>query len=448
MHELAANMRDLKVKLALFCTDNNFQTLHSLLLQVKPSIEVVHTTDISALYEHLFSGSECGFSMVVFDSKLYDLRAKNFQSSVQTYLKSVDCVLLSGELVEVDSPLNSFDLSELGKRRFLEFVKSKRINELKNSQSLREKGEEKEIEWLLKKYERVVNGAGEAIVGVDENGKITFLNRFACELFDMHESDLLGKSLSDFALDSPLNRGTAARSFSGESENARRVGRGTVVKPDGSFIYVEYTQSYVGNDDDGTVSVMVIEDIGDRIKFESKLKTLANKDMLTGLSNRYAIQRALELEIANRRSGSDFCTAVLIDLDGFKHVNDTYGHTTGDKLLITLAKRMKDSVRRGDLAGRLGGDEFMILLKNTDSYIPVQTVKKLLEKLKKPIVIDERSFEISASAGVCHSAYWGENFNSTLEYLDQALYAVKASGKDGLKLYDEMTEKRDDLKTV
>jgi len=172
---------------------------------------------------------------------------------------------------------------------------------------------------------------------------------------------------------------------------------------------------------------------------EKELRNLAERDSLTGLSNRNAFMDKLQSAIdrANRRGP---ISLVYLDLDGFKHINDTMGHDAGDKLLKTIAERIKLHTRKEDTVARLGGDEFTLILEAMhDPTYAAETVNNILKLIAQPIVIDQQSFYISASAGI---AIGNENSQpkQLLRQADTALYKAKALGRNNYQYFtEEMT---------
>lgn len=172
---------------------------------------------------------------------------------------------------------------------------------------------------------------------------------------------------------------------------------------------------------------------------ESALTRIANYDSLTGLPNRILMHDRLHRAMAaTSRNGTSMAFA-LIDLDGFKEVNDTYGHDAGDKLLTTLAHRMQQVLREGDTVARLGGDEFVAILigmEEANGYVTI--VSRLLAELATPVHIRRNEVQVTGSIGV---AIYSQHDELTDEQLirraDQAMYHAKLGGKNQYHLYHE-----------
>jgi diguanylate cyclase (GGDEF)-like protein len=161
-----------------------------------------------------------------------------------------------------------------------------------------------------------------------------------------------------------------------------------------------------------------------------ELSRLALQDSLTGLANRIHLQEHLRLALArSRRSGSG-CGLLMIDLDGFKAVNDTHGHAVGDALLQEVARRLRSQVRASDLVARLGGDEFVVVFEPAGNEELARALgHKLVAALGQPYLAGDRSFTIGASIGIALAPLHGTEPQSLLERADQAMYEAKRLGK-------------------
>jgi diguanylate cyclase (GGDEF)-like protein len=157
----------------------------------------------------------------------------------------------------------------------------------------------------------------------------------------------------------------------------------------------------------------------------------AHTDGLTGLANRTHFY--VQLENALERSAG--VSVLLVDLDGFKTVNDTLGHAAGDTLLISVADKMRAALRAGDVASRLGGDEFAVLLRDCDGPEAEDTARRILDALSRPVEIDGTTVRANASIGAA-SAEPGEGAGALVRRADVAMYAAKSAGKGTWKRYE------------
>ena len=161
---------------------------------------------------------------------------------------------------------------------------------------------------------------------------------------------------------------------------------------------------------------------------------LAYHDILTDLPNRLLLGDRLTQSIAAARRDHQALTLLVIDLDGFKEINDTLGHEAGDRVLQHVAERLRAKLREVDTLARLGGDEFAIILPSTDLNGAVLAARKLIEDLARPLVIDMQPLTLHASVGVARSPEDGSNGEALLRHADFAMYRAKADSS-GVERY-------------
>lgn len=161
-----------------------------------------------------------------------------------------------------------------------------------------------------------------------------------------------------------------------------------------------------------------------------RIERLAHFDAVTGLPNRTLLIDRLEQEVARSRRGARVFAVLLFDLDGFKEVNDSWGHAAGDQVLSLVAARARACMRASDTVGRLGGDEFLAILPDTSAEGALQVAGKLLATLSVPYPVGEASAAISASIGVSVFPQHGAGGDALQSAADAALYAAKRAGKN------------------
>jgi len=206
---------------------------------------------------------------------------------------------------------------------------------------------------------------------------------------------------------------------------------------DGSYKWVLARGKVLSRDDDGKVlrALGTHTDISSLKEQEAKLKQLAERDALTGLINRPFFVDRLAQAITLAKRHRDNVAILFLDLDDFKQVNDTYGHTTGDLLLCDVANRIKNSVRESDTLARLGGDEFVLLLNEIkDENEFVKIVKKIMGNFSKEFLINDKKLRVTLSIGIALYPRNGEEL--LIEKADAAMYYVKRNGKNNFKLYN------------
>lgn len=176
----------------------------------------------------------------------------------------------------------------------------------------------------------------------------------------------------------------------------------------------------------------VVVDISHRKDLEHRLLELSVTDELTGLYNRrFLLQRLGELLADFRRHGVGF-SLVQVDLDWFKNINDTYGHLMGDEVLKAFAITLKNRLRKGDIAGRSGGEEFWVLLPHTQTVEAQELLDRIREVFAQTVFSsdDGQQFQVSFSAGITHVLAKDEHFDRLLSRADKALYQAKGAGRN------------------
>jgi len=171
----------------------------------------------------------------------------------------------------------------------------------------------------------------------------------------------------------------------------------------------------------------------DRVK--SQLRHQAFHDSLTGFANRVLFAERVHQALALAGAGERRPTVLFVDLDDFKTINDSLGHSAGDQLLIAVAERVRGSLRPDDLVARLGGDEFAVLLERADRHDAETVASRLVESLRTPFMLEGRELRIHASIGIAR-AEPGTIADELLRNADVAMYAAKTNGKGGFAWYD------------
>ena len=173
-----------------------------------------------------------------------------------------------------------------------------------------------------------------------------------------------------------------------------------------------------------------ILDISSRKAAERELERIALTDSLTGVANRYHLYAALD-DACKKAARQNCIIAVMsIDLDGFKGVNDTYGHLAGDDVLVKTASRIRDSIRESDMLARPGGDEFIVVFDGLEKKDPVYSLAEtILQKLSEEMELQGYPVMLSASIGIAFYPEHGTNPQDLLKHADLALYEAKRSGK-------------------
>ena len=179
------------------------------------------------------------------------------------------------------------------------------------------------------------------------------------------------------------------------------------------------------------------EDITERQRASAQIAHMAHHDALTGLANRTLFLQIVEEFAGNRKTAF---AVLLIDLDEFKAVNDTYGHATGDALLVSVAERLASSMRDSDVVARLGGDEFAMVIPRANAAETELIAQRILDSIKAPHLVEEHQVHVGASIGIALSEP-GDKPNDVMRAADLALYRAKADGRNRYRMFEpEMEE--------
>jgi diguanylate cyclase (GGDEF)-like protein/PAS domain S-box-containing protein len=189
---------------------------------------------------------------------------------------------------------------------------------------------------------------------------------------------------------------------------------------------------------DGARSLIegTVIDITDRKRAEEQVKHLAFHDALTGLPNRLLLNDRLTIALAHAHRSRQKLAILYLDLDRFKVINDSLGHTVGDELLRRVAERLRACIRAGDTVARLGGDEFVILVTRISSDADADTIaQKILAAVRLPFGVGQRDFFLSTSVGVSLYPTDGIDAETLIQNADTAMYRAKEQGRDNYQLY-------------
>ncbi len=185
------------------------------------------------------------------------------------------------------------------------------------------------------------------------------------------------------------------------------------------------------------------QEVNQRRIAEARIEHLATHDALTGLLNRRGLQEELEKMVYSFNRQREESAIIYIDLDGFKNINDRFGHDAGDHLLNMMADNFRECVRRTDALARIGGDEFIIIVHQIDdSGFLVSLMEKLMDAATAPVEYDGTLASISASIGVAMYPAHGDTVDELLRHADQAMYQAKNEGKNTFRFFSEDMDKR------
>ncbi|MDF2181017.1 EAL domain-containing protein [Neptuniibacter sp. CAU 1671] len=298
--------------------------------------------------------------------------------------------------------------------------------------------DQKRSEEELRLAANVFSHALEGIMITSRDGLILDVNKAFTEITGYQRDEVLGKNPSI------LQSGEQDASYYRQmwvklAENGYWSGEIWNRKKDGQVFLERLTITAV-KDEHGQVQhyVALLADITELKEHQRRLEHIAHFDALTGLPNRLLMGDRIRHAIQKVKRRDNRLAVVYLDLDGFKEVNDTFGHDSGDQLLMNISTRMREALRESDTLARLGGDEFVAVLEDLDSEdASVPVLERLLDAASKPIKVEDNLLQVSASAGVTFYPQLEEvDADQLLRQADQAMYQAKLAGKNRYHRFD------------
>ncbi len=283
----------------------------------------------------------------------------------------------------------------------------------------------------------------EAILITDAETRIIGVNRSFTDITGYGLEDVRGQKPSMLAsgrhdaafFEAMWRELRAADYWQGEIWNRNRQG----------MLFPEHLQIVAIRNAEGVVSnyLGIFSDITARKADEHKIRFLAYHDTITRLPNRLALTEAFDRALPDSRRSGRPIGLVFIDLDRFKEVNDSLGHTAGDELLIKITARLKDTLREYDTLARLGGDEFALLAPHLNSRSDVLRIaEKVQAAMRQPFTLRDRSLQMTFSIGVSLCPDDGESFDLLLQRADTAMYVAKSAGRNTIRRFEPWMHSR------
>ena len=286
-----------------------------------------------------------------------------------------------------------------------------------------------------------LNCIGDAVICTDADGNITFLNLVAEQMTSWSRQEAAGRPMAEvFRILDSNTREPTPNPMEKSVEQNRMVdlpANCILVRRDGSEIPIEDSVAPI-HDREGsaTGAVIVFRDVSVARAMALEMTHSAQHDFLTGMPNRMLLNDRVNQAIAWAQRNSKKVAVLFLDLDGFKHINDSLGHPTGDKLLQSVAKRLVDCVRGSDTVSRQGGDEFVVLLSEVGlSEDAAITARRMLQTVAEAHSIDQHDLHVTTSIGVSVFPDDGSDAETLIKNADTAMYQAKENGRQSYQFF-------------
>jgi diguanylate cyclase (GGDEF)-like protein/PAS domain S-box-containing protein len=283
---------------------------------------------------------------------------------------------------------------------------------------------------------QALNQMADGVMLTDGNGRIAWVNEAFCRFSGYISDELVGRTPSI------LKSGEQGSPFYAHLWQTIRLGRvwqGKVIdrRKDGTLYTVEECITPLRGAD-GAIEhfVAVQHDATEQVRLFEREHFLARHDTLTGLPNRALLHETAHQAVATASRTQDMVTFIYLDLDGFKKVNDQFGHRVGDQLLSAVADRLRRTVRESDIIARVGGDEFVAVASSLASRAAAEALaRKLIEACAAPFQVRGQRFQVGASAGVAMFPHDGTDIETLIDNADRAMYYAKLQGGNRHQCY-------------
>lgn len=297
---------------------------------------------------------------------------------------------------------------------------------------------------LLRAQERFELSFDKALIGMvitDTWGNCIRANTALCDLISRSRPEVVGHQVSSFIHPEDLQTAAELVRTLQNSDVMSHVREFRLLRPDGEIIWAEVAISVIHDEEDRpSHAFLQLQDVTERREAEERLRHMADHDPLTGLVNRRCFDRELRDHLRRVDRYASRGAVLMVDLDNFKNHNDTYGHGAGDRLLVEVAETLRARMRSNDLVGRIGGDEFAILVPEGERAQAIALAASLVELLGSigaNAAVHGEMPPVSASIGVlCLDPQRPLSAEAVLLHADHAMYRAKASGKNRFAVYE------------
>jgi diguanylate cyclase (GGDEF)-like protein/PAS domain S-box-containing protein len=302
--------------------------------------------------------------------------------------------------------------------------------------------EKSRTESNLRKLSQAVEQSPNIIIITDTEARIEYVNQAFVEktgctleqVFGQQPNILQSGKTPLFTYEEMWDQLRRGESWQGELVNRYKDGKESI----------ELAHISPVRDANGVIThfLSLQEDITDKKRTEERIQYLAHYDVLTGLPNRALLEEHAQFALSSAKRKGTTLSLLFFDLDHFKNINDSLGHSTGDALLVELSRRLRDVLREDDIISRLGGDEFILLLSGVDEVGAERVAEKLLYTVNQSYMLGQYDLNVSASIGIAVYPEDGEDLETLLRNADTAMYRAKQDGRNNFRFFTQEMQAR------
>ena len=397
--------------------------------------EMTHSVCMSETERHL---AERAFDIILLDLILPDAQGLAVVRRVRELAPRIPLVVLTG----LDDESLAAQALQEGAQDYL--IKGQ-IDTRALFRALRYAVERKTMEEALfvekERAQVTLNSIGDAVICTDIAGNVTFLNPVAERMAGWSCQDAAGRPMGEVLriLDATSRQTTPnpTEKAVGQNQTVHLPSNCILIRRDGFEIPIEDSVAPI-HDREGraTGAVIVFRDVSAARTMALQMTHSAQHDFLTGLPNRMLLNDRISQSIAFAQRHKKRVAVLFLDLDGFKHINDSLGHPIGDKLLQSIARRLVDCVRASDTVSRQGGDEFVVLLSEVEQSEHADvTARRMLQAVAEPHSIDQHDLYVTTCIGVSIYPDDGQDAETLVKNADTAMYQAKETGRESYQFF-------------
>jgi diguanylate cyclase (GGDEF)-like protein/PAS domain S-box-containing protein len=399
--------------------------------------QVEWVTDLSSGIERLQDG---GVGAAVVDLNLTDSQGVETFDKLFQAAPGVPILILS----EADAEATARQVVQRGARDYLVKQQADGYRLRRTVRTMMDRRAAEAVALENEVAHATLDSIGEAVLRTDTRGNVTYLNRVAEKMTGWFREEALGRPIADVLRLVDSASGAAVDNAVASVMQGDRTTKGmisfiscTLVRRDRIELGIENRVTVI-DDQSGQLigAVVVIRDVGAARAASLETSHASQHDVLTNLPNRTLFNDRLRQAISLAERQGKQLAVLFVDLDQFKRINDTLGHTMGDKLLRSVAGRLIACVRRTDTVCRMGGDEFVILLSQVENAEDAAiSARKILRAVGAPHIIDNKSVDINVSIGGSTYPGAGQDAESLLSQADAAMYEAKQHGRNRYEFF-------------